>query len=256
MADFFHNKALLILGHGSSSHPLSSRSTREAARAIREKSLFGSVHCAFWKEKPGFQEIWPAIKEREVFVVPNFISEGYFTRDLIPRELGLSVSATAIRENHTIHYCSPPGIHAGMTQLVINKVVGTSSLPPEDTAVLLIGHGTEQNSNSGEAILSQERKIRQSGIPFAEIRSVFLDQSPLLAEWESLTSAAQVVAVPFFIAEGKHTLEDIPQILAAGNSDSRKIILTPPVGTDPEVIKMIVDQVRKFCKDDLRHCPE
>ena len=54
--------------------------------------IFADVACCFWKEEPSLRDALfffrdPAV--RTVYVVPNFISEGYFTRTVIPRELEL-----------------------------------------------------------------------------------------------------------------------------------------------------------------------
>ena len=50
------------------------------------------VECAFWKEEPSLRDalfLFDPESIREVYVVPNFISEGYFTQTVVPRELEL-----------------------------------------------------------------------------------------------------------------------------------------------------------------------
>ena len=69
-------------------------STREE---ISRRGIFGEVHCAFWKEEPSLRQVWHMIERDDVYVVPNFISEGYFTRTVIPRELELQGAVTAAR---------------------------------------------------------------------------------------------------------------------------------------------------------------
>src|SRR2546430_17327421 len=87
------NAALLIVGHGSTVNPSSSAPTLRHASSIRARGIFADVGCCFWKEEPSLRDALvffrdPAI--REVYVVPNFISEGYFTQTVIPRELELT----------------------------------------------------------------------------------------------------------------------------------------------------------------------
>ncbi|MGA0112547.1 MAG: CbiX/SirB N-terminal domain-containing protein [Chthoniobacterales bacterium] len=82
--------ALLVLAHGSSVNCTSSLPTRELTRRLRESGLFGEVACGFWKEKPGLREALDSLTKSEVFIVPNFTVEGYFVRNVIPKELGLS----------------------------------------------------------------------------------------------------------------------------------------------------------------------
>src|SRR5947207_15624278 len=82
--------ALLIVGHGSTVNPDSSSPTLAHAAEIRRRKIFGDVGCAFWKEEPSMRDaifLFDPETVREVYVVPNFISEGYFTQTVIPLEL-------------------------------------------------------------------------------------------------------------------------------------------------------------------------
>ena len=83
------NSALVIVGHGSTVNPDSSAPTYEHAEAIARSGAFGEVHCAFWKEEPSCRQVLHMIDRDDIYVVPNFISEGYFTKSVIPRELEL-----------------------------------------------------------------------------------------------------------------------------------------------------------------------
>ena len=87
-----NNGALLIVGHGSTVNPDSSAPTWAHAREIERRKLFAKVQCAFWKEEPSLRDarfLFASGAINEVLVVPNFISEGYFTQTVIPRELEL-----------------------------------------------------------------------------------------------------------------------------------------------------------------------
>src|ERR1041385_4729646 len=81
--------ALLIVGHGSTVNPDSSEPTLAHAAEIRRRKVFVDVGCAFWKEEPSLRDalfLFDPEEIREVFVVPNFIRQGYFTATVIPRE--------------------------------------------------------------------------------------------------------------------------------------------------------------------------
>src|SRR5206468_6362224 len=91
------NSALLIVGHGSTVNPDSSASTLAHAAEIRRRKVFADVGCAFWKEEPSLLDaifLFDPEVIREVYVVPNFISEGYFTQTVVPRELELNGTIT------------------------------------------------------------------------------------------------------------------------------------------------------------------
>ena len=85
--------ALLIVAHGSTVNPDSSAPTAAHAAEIRRRKVFAHVECAFWKEEPSLRDalfLFDPESIREVYVVPNFISEGYFTQTVVPRELELN----------------------------------------------------------------------------------------------------------------------------------------------------------------------
>src|SRR5881397_4219011 len=91
------NSALLIVGHGSTVNPDSSAPTLADAAEIRRRKIFADVGCAFWKEEPSLRDtifLFDPESIQEVCVVPNFISEGYFTQTVVPRELELSGPTT------------------------------------------------------------------------------------------------------------------------------------------------------------------
>src|SRR5436309_3601374 len=91
------NAALLIVAHGSTVNPDSSAPTLAHAAEIRRRTVFAEVQCAFWKEEPSLRDarfLFAPETIREVYVVPNFISEGYFTQTVIPRELELTGKVT------------------------------------------------------------------------------------------------------------------------------------------------------------------
>ena len=100
------DSALLLVGHGSTLNPDSSAPTWKLADEIEARGVFGEVHCAFWKEEPSLRQVIHCIERPNVYVVPNFISEGYFTQTVIPRELGIS-GRGSLQQGHSLKYCAP-----------------------------------------------------------------------------------------------------------------------------------------------------
>src|SRR6476659_9977709 len=156
--------ALLIVGHGSTVNPSSSAPTLMHAATIRSRKIFAEVACCFWKEEPSLRDALfffrdPAI--REVYVVPNFISEGYFTRTVIPRELELSGPETERANGQIWKYCEPVGSHESMTEHLLARASAIApGVRPEDAALLIVAHGTSLNDNSAVAAKEQVEKIR------------------------------------------------------------------------------------------------
>ncbi|HEX4639976.1 MAG TPA: CbiX/SirB N-terminal domain-containing protein [Chthoniobacterales bacterium] len=250
------NAALLIVGHGSTVNPSSSAPTLMHAATIRDRGLFAEVACCFWKEEPSLRDALvffrdPAI--RTVYVVPNFISEGYFTRTVIPRELELSGPETARPGGQVWKYCEPVGSHDSMTEhlLARARTIAPEILEKEAT-LLIVAHGTSLNDNSAVAAKLQTEKIRALN-RYAAVLNVYMEEPPLVSDWPGLTTTKSVVVVPFFIADGLHSYEDIPALLGIDGGSSgphhlhgRTIFYSTALGTDSRFADVIIEQAASF----------
>jgi sirohydrochlorin cobaltochelatase len=264
------NSGLLIVGHGSTVNPDSSAPTLAHAAEIRRRNAFGVVECAFWKEEPSLRDalsIFDPEMIREVYVVPNFISEGYFTETVIPRELELNGRTTMRATGQVWKYCEPVGNHPMMTELLAQRARETA--PDVDlakTTLLIVAHGTDLNENSAVAAKREAEKIRALN-RYANVLNVYMEEAPLVTDWRKLTGTPNVIAVPFFISDGLHSYEDIPVLLgiiqkrsAASRSvaggevfrhnpykiDNRSLFYAPAIGTDPHFADIIVAQTLHF----------
>jgi len=254
------DSALLVLAHGSSVNPTSSRPTREQAERLRASGLFGEVACGFWKEKPGLREALDSLSKPEIFIVPNFTVEGYFVRNVIPKELGLTGPVTQRENGQVLRLCLPVGGHPRMTEVLLHRA---HEVAPEvdfsRAALLVLGHGTPLDTRSSEAVEAQVAAIRARGI-FAEVHGAFMETPPKIEDWRAITKCHDVIAVPFFIADGLHSDEDIPALLGIagegtagererGNPhaiDGRRLYYSRAVGTDPGMVEVILDQVHSW----------
>jgi len=255
--------ALLLVGHGSTLNPDSSAPTQEHAQTLRQRGIFAEVHTCFWKEDPSLREVLRMVESDEIYVVPHFISEGYFTRTVIPRELELDGAITQ-RDGRTIKYCLPVGSHPLMTDALLHRARTVApGVPPEETSLFIVGHGTGLNDNSARAAKDQTAQIQARG-KYAEVISAYMEEAPLISDWDKLSTQPHVVVVPFFIADGLHSYEDIPVLLgleteggtAASQSEvfrhnprelrGRQLYYASAIGNDPLMADIIVDQVRDF----------
>ena len=248
------DSALLILGHGSTENADSSASVRSHTKSLRQRGLFAEVHCAFWKEEPHFDKILAEIDSRTVYVVPAFISEGYFTRQIIPRELGL-IGRTTTLENRTLHYCDPIGSHPSMTERLLERASElTTGIDRSEVGLIIVGHGTPRDSRSSAAVKLQVEKLGEIQASFAEITDAYLSEAPLIGEWDQLVQAPHVVVLPFFIAEGLHSKEDIPEALGFDPSTGdgphqlrgRTLYYSHAIGADPDIADVVLEQVMAF----------
>ena len=270
-------QALLVVAHGSHLNPESSTPTYRHADTIRESGAFGEVVTAFWKEEPSFREALRTVDAEEVYVVPMFVSEGYFTEQVIPRELrleewdvdewdsdGTSATHATLRPtdvDKTVHYCGPVGTHDAMTDVIVRRaesVTGDPDVGP-GFGLAVVGHGTERNENSAKAIRYHADRIRESG-RFDEVMAVFMDEDPEVDDVATLFSTDDVVVVPLFIADGFHTQEDIPEDVGLtddyregydvpGEVNGRRIWYAGAVGTEPLMADVVLERAAEAGAD-------
>ena len=264
--------ALLIVGHGSTENPDSSTPYFEHAAEVRRRGLFAEVHCCFWKEEPSMREALYMIDAEEVYIVPDFISEGYFTCDVIPRELELTGPTTQIH-GKILHYCDPVGVHPSMTSLILQRTEEVApGVPPEESTLFIVGHGTGLNKNSTKAIKDQVKLINT--LPenrFASVQDTYMEEPPFISDWDKLADTPNVVVVPFFIADGLHSYQDIPVMLGfekdEGMAASQKEVFrrnpyqlrgktlyySAAIGTEPLMADVILDQIATFDAQHVTH---
>ncbi len=221
---------------------------------------------------------WPVLFDsgvKSVYVVPNFISEGYFTRTVIPRELDLDrlpdgspAPVTYRPDGQAWKYCEPSGNHPSMTELLLERAQEVApDAPPEETTLLIVGHGTSLNDNSAVAAKQQAERIRGMG-RFAAVLNAYMEEPPLISDWAVLTETPHVVVVPFFISDGLHSYQDIPvllgietEITASASEHARQgrvfgenprrikdrfLYYARAIGTDARFTEVIIDQAAAF----------
>jgi sirohydrochlorin cobaltochelatase len=243
--------AIVLAGHGSHISPRTAGLVWEHVDGLRALGLVDEVTAAFWKEAPSFHQVLRSLAATDVTVVPLFTAQGYFTQTVIPAEMGLAGPLT-IRDGRTIRYTRTLSEHPYLSQIVRQRVrdaLQASGAPPSETAVAIIGHSTRRNPESRRATEAQAKLIRASEV-VAEVVDVYLDDSPAIDEVYTLTSAPTLIAVPYFLALGSHTTQDVPGELGlepgqtSGQVRGRKVYYTPPVGVEQSLQEVIIELAR------------
>jgi sirohydrochlorin cobaltochelatase len=221
-------QALVIVAHGSHLNPDSSTPTHQHADTIRASGAFDEVRTGFWKEEPSLREVLRTVEADEIYLVPLFISEGYFTEQVIPRELrldgwdvsewnsdGLSADTATLEATdtgQTIHYCGPVGTHEAMTDVLVRRAETVTGDPSvgDECGFAVVGHGTERNENSAKAIEYHADRVRDLD-RFDEVQALYMDEDPEVDDVTDFFDTTDIVVVPLFVADGFHTQEDIPE---------------------------------------------
>lgn len=272
----FPDATLLVLAHGSTVNSDSAVAARYQAAILRGRGIFAAVQECFWKQAPGLEETLRAAWTPRVFVAPLFIGPGYFVGEVIPVALGLKSPQTAHfnrvqrRGGQTLYYAQPVGLHPRMTNVLLaraREVVARHPFPraprPDETTLVVVGHGTERTISSRQAVEAQVALLRTRG-GYAEVRPAFMNDEPRVADCLQAARSRHVVVVPFFISDGLHVAEDIPMLLGepadrvrarvrAGQSawrnpterHGRLLWYAPGIGLEPSLAEVILDRVRE-----------
>ena len=124
----------------------------------------------------------------------------------------------------------------------------------EDTAVVLIGHGSTLPYNK-EVLEELGKRMEMRGI-YKSVRVAFMQlNSPSIEE--VLRTLAKdgmktIVAQPVFLADGAHTTEDIPEKLKIAFEGAWedlgkgvKLSYAKPIGVDERIVDILLDRVKE-----------
>ena len=274
-ANSLSEAVLVVLGHGTTLNTESAAPVLQHAAELRRRRIFAEVREGFLKQEPNIKKVLAEIFTPRVFIVPFFISEGYFSTEIIPKELGFSLpEIRKLRiQNSELYYCSPVGSHDLMTKVILARAKEVTEKFPfprlpknSDTTLLIAGHGTGRNANSRKAVERQVELIRAQKI-YANVEAVFMEEPPFIKGCHENVKTKNIVVVPFFISDGLHTVEDIPVLLgepdrvvkerlAAGQPTWRNpteragklVWYSVSVGTEPQLADVILERVHEAAK--------
>jgi sirohydrochlorin cobaltochelatase len=225
MSDSLRDATLVLVGHGATENAESAAPVYAQGAILRSRGIFREVLECFWMVEPHLSGVWARIRTRTVYVMPMTISDGYFTMEVIPGQLGLLGRGEEVTgrfqeiRGHRVYYCRSIGSHGWMTDALLARaqqaIAEVPDSPPAalgSSALFIAGHGTERNRRSRVAIERQVGLIRARGV-CAEVHAAFMMEPPLITECWCATGLRDLVMVPFFISNGLHTAEDIPVLL-------------------------------------------
>ena len=263
---------LVILGHGTTLNDQSAAPVFQHAAEVRRRKIFAAVREAFWRQEPHVKKVLADLAAPRIFIAPLFISEGYFSTEVIPKELGFRFPdrLSLVTLHASLFYCRPVGSHASMTKVILSRATEVAKRfpfpcapKPAETTLFIAGHGTARNANSRQAIERQAELIRAQPV-YADVHAVFMEEAPFIKDCHQIARTKYCVVVPFFISDGLHVVEDIPALLgepeqvvkerhAAGQPTWRNptekhgklFWYSPSVGTEPLLAEVILERVKE-----------
>ena len=214
----------------------------EHAERIAASGRFEDVRVACLKGTPELADVVADLACREVVLAPLLMAEGYtlkaIRKRLAPIEPALGSFLVA----------PPLGAHPGLADKILataKNACREKGWPLDRTDLLIAAHGTRRDTNSGRSAFDHVETIRKRNI-FAAVRTGFLDQDPKLADVFARSCACHHIVVGLFIDRGEHGEEDIPAILSEIDPNA---VYTGPIGADPHVTTLLVEQIEAVTVD-------
>lgn len=207
------------------------------AGAIQRLGLFAETRVCCLKGRPVLADVVQRMQCPRIFLVPLLMAEGYAAGRL------LGGAVTDLAEGHErIVLCRPVGTHPRIAAVLSANALRccrANAWAPQDTTVIVMGHGTKRCANSGGTAWRHAQALAQSK-DFARVESAFLDQPPRLATVLARVCTPHTVVVGLFADRGAHGESDVPRLLAETGYSAA---YAGPVGTAPELSRLILDQV-------------
>lgn len=253
------NVSVVLVGHGSSSDPLAARSVRAAATTLRARKLFGEVRVGFWKARPHLRDAVARARGPVVLILPWLLSEGWFSRRIVPAALGLRGRVTR-HGKRTLVYADPVGTHPDMDGAVLRCAAAASrpgKRPPmSKTTLIVAGHGTSRDERSAGALRSVVARLRRRR-QYAAVVPAFLEQEPSAHRALRAVRTPFAVIVPFLAGDGPHSRRDLPRLMDLLRKDGRmsrnpirsgeslRVWYARAIGTGPWMIPIALSRARE-----------
>ena len=225
--------ALVLAGHGSHISPETAGIVWRQVDRLRQLGVADEVTACFWKEAPPFSQALDTVAADDVVVAPMFTAQGYFSAQVLPAEMGLGAGMTR-RGKRRIRLTPAIGEQSGLDAIVderLRDMLARHQLRPQHSAIAIIGHGTPRNRQSQATARQQANRLRAKG-SYGEVVAVYLDDEPSIPSIYEITRSPNIVALPYFLADGSHVGIDLPRALgmaASATAEPRQGAQGPPV---------------------------
>ena len=262
--------AVLLAAHGCHDGSPANDRVRALAAAVAARLPGRTVAACFNLGTPRFCDIFDGLDASCAVVVPLMASAGYFPTQRLPEELAKNARFPEIDLRTT----PPLGTLDAVKRAAADRAVALVrefGFDPSRTTILVIGHGTTRNPQSGRTTLDVADLIR-AALPAADASAAFLDQNPLLEDVGPTLSRPHVVVSPYLFGGGGHMNDDIPERLGLAGTvpalppdgvqvykiDGRTYVIDRPFGDAPEALELILNLIeppRKTLRLGTRNSP-
>lgn len=221
--------ALVVCSYGSGTC-----AAHDRLLALRRKSGASEAVAATLFGAPRIEEVVLTLRASPIIVVPLFMTKGVTYRALQDRLSGLSCSDRIVLSPELGSHPELAGrlaVHAG-------RELQKLGWRPQDTGLLLVGHGSRRNPASHRSTARLAAEIDRLEL-FADTSAAFLEEQPTIHEAVRANPMAQVLAIGCFAEAGRHAIRDVPRSL---RQSGRSTAYSGPIGTCDWIEPLVLDQ--------------
>ncbi len=164
-------------------------------------------------------------------IYPVFMSDGWFTSDLLPRRLNG-------RAGPVLPSLGQDPALADLAADAIARHAARSNWRVQDVTLVIAAHGSGRSRNPASAARDFARRL-QCLIGMREVRIGFVEEAPPI-EQAARDAGRRSLCLPLFAAAGGHVQIDIPQALARAGFLGATL---RPIGLHPGVPAMIAARI-------------
>lgn len=113
------------------------------------------------------------------------------------------------------------------------------------TAVLLAAHGERRPDAGNEGVFRIARELSDRGLAVAV---GFISGVPSVKDALGTLAAGRILVYPLFASSGYFTRDRLVQILDEANNDGRDIEMLTPLGLDPGLPDVVLEQARQAAR--------
>ncbi len=240
-------RSLVLAAHGSRCGG-AARALEEIAAQLRQRDGFDQVLTAYNQGEPAFEQVPELVAGDAVVVVPVFLAEGYYSKQVLPRELRRARRSGSMDIWLTPVVGSDSRLHSTLLRRLV-ELIQRLGWNPERTTVVVLGHGTPRSSSSTLTAREAASFLSCHG-PCKMVQPAFLDDSPSPRAVLEGVDADHCIVLPFLFGSGGHAAELAGLLgLAAGRPGGKRnfrngmleYFIDRPVGDDPVMVEIIDD---------------
>lgn len=221
------NPAVLLAAHGETGGAQNNALLARVAAKVAQQLPDRPVTCGVLSGAPALEDALAELSGCDLLVHPFFMSDGYFTRQALPKRLEESPVAGW-------RVLTPLGLLPGLPALIAGQIAA------DREEILIVSHGATKSDRSRLTTEAFAEALRQE-LPGRRIACCYLEEEPFAPEAvATLGSKAQLVS--FFAGEGAHGRSDLTRLVAeSGKAD---LAVTDSVGALPGIAELIVAELR------------